>query len=170
MPDLKRLRFALRHVDLDYVEHAPKKQIFTTEIAGTPEQVWHELADDAATWSEWFPQVRYGAYVGGGTPGIDSRRVVHLQGGAKFQETILAFEPGARYTWRVDACSLPVFAALVEDWRVEPAGDGSHSTVTWTFAYEPRLLFKLAEPLAPKAMGRSFKQATTNLEARVAAL
>lgn len=169
------LRFSLREVGLDWLDRAPKVLSFSGEIPGSAETIWHELANDASTWPAWFPQVASARYVDppGTTPALGSRRYVELKGGGKFLETIIAFEPGARYTWRVDSSSLPAFAALVEDWAVEPvdtaaAGGSERAQVTWTFAFQPRLLFQLAGLFASKGMERAFTQALANLEARIA--
>lgn len=175
MNEATPLRFSLREVGLDWLDRAPKVLRFSGVILGNAEAIWHELADDASTWPTWFPQVASAGYVDppGTAPGLGSRRYVQLKGGGKFLETIIAFDRGERYTWRVDSSSLPAFAALVEDWRVEPVdrattGGSDRTQITWTFAFQPKLLFQLAGVFASKGMQRAFTQATANLEARVA--
>jgi uncharacterized protein YndB with AHSA1/START domain len=170
MPEPTPLRFACRPEGLDFVDRAPKVLTFSAELAAAPPQVWHELADDASTWTAWFPMLTTAAYVGHGaaTPGVGARRQVTVARGAgRFVETILAFDEGERFTWRVDSASVPAFAALVEDWRVEPLDGGARTRATWRFACDPRFLFKVASPLAPRQMHRTFTKAMANLEARI---
>lgn len=47
--------------------------------------------------------------------------------GVKFEETILAWDEGARWAFRVDSAQAPVFDAFVEDYHFEP--DGSDATL-----------------------------------------
>jgi Polyketide cyclase / dehydrase and lipid transport len=83
--------------------------------------------------------------------------------GVKFEETILAWDEGARWAFRVDSAQAPVFDAFVEDYHFEP--DGSDATLLrWTIAYKPRLAFKLARPLLPRALTLVLTRAGHNLE------
>jgi hypothetical protein len=83
--------------------------------------------------------------------------------GVEFDETILAWDEGARWAFHVDSAQAPVFDAFVEDYHFEP--DGSDATLLrWTIAYKPRLAFKLARPLLPRALTLVLTRAGHNLE------
>ena len=165
--DLRPLRFMLRPVGIDFIDDAPVQLRFEGEVAASPAAVFEVLAD-AEGWPAWFPQVRDGGYSTPPPHGLGSRRKVLLNGGARFQETIIAFDPPRRYTWRVDSCNVPMFSALVEDWSVEPAGGGeARSLVRWQFCADSRLPSKALQRGMPRAMQRVFDQAVRHLDERV---
>ena len=83
--------------------------------------------------------------------------------GVKFEETILAWDEGARWAFRVDSAQAPVFDAFVEDYHFEP--DGSDGTLLRVaIGNKPRLAFKLANPVLPRALSRVLNRAGRNLE------
>ena len=58
-----------------------------------------------------------------------------------------------------------MFHAFVEDYQFEP--DGSDATLLrWTIAYKPRLAFKLATPVLPRALKLLLTRAGHNLDPR----
>jgi hypothetical protein len=126
--------FELRAVDLDFLEDAPHRFDFVEPVGAAVEPVFAAIAADPSTWS-WFPGVEEGAYETA-LPGVGSRRWVNV-GGVKYRETMLAWEAPRRWSYRVDETSAPVFAALAEDWVVEPDGHDA-ATVHWRFAFDPR--------------------------------
>jgi len=90
-----------------------------------------------------------------------------LDGGHHVQETILAWEPPTRWAYRVDECSAPIARALVEDWIIQPKGEGS--VVRWTFTIDPRALFIAGLPVAGPLMGKLFAKAMRNLSEQLVA-
>jgi len=77
--------------------------------------------------------------------------------GTHFHETVLAFDEGARFTFRVDECIVPVLRAFVEDWTFESVEDSvtPKTRVTWSMA---------ADAVLPAAvMGSSIKRFQTVL-------
>jgi hypothetical protein len=126
--------------------------------------VFAAISADPSTWG-WFPGVDEGSYEGDGAPGVGTRRWVHV-GGVKYRETMLAWDEPRRWTYRVDETSAPVFAALLEDWVMEPA-DGDTTTLRWTFAFDP--LPETAELMtgARELIGSTFHDATRGLDAQL---
>jgi hypothetical protein len=93
--------------------------------------------------------------------------------GIKIEETILAWDEGARFAFRVDSTGAPAFHAWVEDYQFEPDGKGTLLRVA--IGSKPRLAFKLATPVLARAFtllmtgvgqnlerGRWFSTPTTN--------
>ena len=106
--------------------------------------------------------IRTGRYHTPVPHGVGARRTVRFTG-VKFEETILAWDEGARWAFRLDSAQAPVFDAFVEDYQFEP--DGSDATLLrWTIAYKPRLAFKLARPVLPRALNLMLTRAGPNLE------
>ncbi|MET9514292.1 SRPBCC family protein [Streptomyces sp. NPDC002994] len=151
----------LRPVELDFVETAPTRLVFAAEVSAPPEAVYRALAEDLSGWPAWFGAVTMCRPTAGG-----AGREVRLKGGTRFQETILAAEPGERYAYRVDVTNAPGMRALLEEWRLAPAGSGTR--VRWTFAAAGPAPLRLALRLARPGLGRAFRDAVRSLDRRLA--
>ncbi|MEV5125122.1 SRPBCC family protein [Streptomyces decoyicus] len=151
----------LRPVELDFVASAPLRLVFAAEITAPPEAVYAALADDVAGWSCWFTGVARSASTHDG-----KGREVRLAGGTRFTETVLAAEPGLRYAYRVDTTNAPGMRALVEDWRLTPAGGGTR--LRWTFAADGPAPFRFLLTLARPGLGRAFRESAKALDRRLA--
>jgi uncharacterized protein YndB with AHSA1/START domain len=150
----------LREMGLDFVETAPVRLVFTRETSAPPETVFRALAEDVPGWAEWFPAVTLARPSEDGT-----RREIHLKGGGRFEETILAAKSPEVYAYRVDVTNAPGARALVEEWRLSPAGTGTR--VRWTFAADGTAPFRFTVRLARAGFGRAFRDAVTGLDRRV---
>ncbi|MCR8578455.1 SRPBCC family protein [Streptomyces sp. Isolate_219] len=150
----------LRPVELDFVESAPLRLVFTAEVSAPPKAVYAALADDVAGWSCWFTGVARSAPAQGGTG-----REVRLTGGTRFTETVLAAEPEAHYAYRVDTTNAPGLRALLEDWRLAPAGGGTR--LRWTFAADGPAPFRFLLTLARPGLGRAFRESARTLDRRL---
>ncbi|MFG2630994.1 SRPBCC family protein [Streptomyces sp. NPDC048473] len=150
----------LRSVELDFVESAPLRLVFAAEVSAPPEVVYRALADDVAGWPSWFTSVTAARPTEDGTG-----REVRLKGGTVLRETIIAAAPGERYAYRVDESNAPGLQALLEEWRLTPAGTGTR--VQWTFAAEGSAPFRFALRLGRSGVGRAFRDAVRNLDRRL---
>lgn len=151
----------LREVGLDFVERAPVRFVFAREISAPPEPVFRALAEDVPGWAEWFSAVALARPLDDG-----ARREVRLRGGTRFEETILAAKSPEVYAYRVDVTNAPGARAMVEEWRLAPAGAGTR--VQWTFAVDGTAPFRFAFGLARAGLGRTFRGAVTALDRRLA--
>lgn len=151
----------LREVGLDFVETAPVRLVFTREVSAAPETLFRALAEDVPGWSEWFAAVTLARPYDDG-----ARREIRLRGGGRFEETILAARSPEVYAYRVDVANAPGARALVEEWRLSPAGTGTH--VRWTFAADGTGPFRFVVRLARAGLGRAFQDAVTTLDRRLA--
>lgn len=152
----------LRPVGLDFVESAPLRLVFAREVAAPPEAVHRALAAEVTEWPRWFTAVTLCRPTHGG-----AGREVRLKGGARFQETILAADEPTTYTYRVDETNAPGPRALVEEWRLTPAGTGTR--VQWTFAADGPAPFRVALKVGRAGLGRAFQDAVRRLERRLTA-
>ncbi|WP_405446046.1 SRPBCC family protein [Streptomyces erythrochromogenes] len=152
----------LRPVGLDFIDDAPVRLVFAAEAAAPPEAVYQALAEEVEGWPDWFRAVTLArpTYGGGG-------REIKLLGGVRMQETIMAADPEKRYAYRVDTTNAPGVRALLEEWRLTPAGSGTH--VRWTFAADGPGAFRLALTVARPGLGHSFRTAVRTLDARLGA-
>ncbi|MGX1882898.1 SRPBCC family protein [Streptomyces sp. NPDC055287] len=152
----------LRPVELDFAETAPTRLVFAAEVAAPPEAVYRALAEDVTGWPAWFGAVTMCRPTADG-----AGREVRLRGGTRFQETILAREPGERYAYRVDVTNAPGIRALLEEWRLAPAA-GPGTRVRWTFAAAGPAPLGLALRLGRPGLGRAFRGAVRSLDRRLA--
>ncbi|WAZ19691.1 SRPBCC family protein [Streptomyces cinnabarinus] len=153
----------LRHEGLDFVETAPVRLVFTRELSAPPDAVFHALAEDVPGWTRWFAAVTRAEPVEEPWPG----RRIHLRGGVRFEESVLVAERPEVYAYRVDATNAPGPRALVEEWRLAPAGTGTR--VRWTFAADGPAPFRMLLRAARPGLGRSFRDAVTSLDRLLAA-
>ena len=90
--------------------------------------------------------------------------------GTYYRETMIGWEEPSLWAYRVDASSAPLAHALVEEWAMLEAGDDGGSTVVrWTFAIDPKALFKGGKVAASTVMGSLFRKAMRNLDQHLAA-
>ncbi|WP_406207582.1 MULTISPECIES: SRPBCC family protein [unclassified Streptomyces] len=150
----------LREVGLDFVGTAPVRHVFAREITAPPEAVHHALAEDVSGWTEWFSAVTLARPLDDG-----ARREIRLKGGTRFEETILATKSPELYAYRIDITNAPGARAMVEEWRLAPAGSGTR--VQWTFAVDGTAPFRFAFGLARPGVGRAFRDAVTALDKRL---
>lgn len=150
----------LRPVGIDFVETAPVRLVFAREVAASPEAVFRALAEDVAGWSEWFSAVALARPTGDG-----AGREIRLRGGTRFDETVLVAKSPETYAYRVDVTNAPGIRALVEEWRLTPAGGGTR--VQWTFAADGAVAFRVVLRLARPGLGRAFRDAVTALDRRL---
>ncbi|MEU6897072.1 SRPBCC family protein [Streptomyces virginiae] len=151
----------LRPVGLDFIDDAPVRLVFAAQASAPPEAVYHALADEVEGWPRWFRAVTLARPTYGG-----AGREIKLLGGVHMQETIMAADPERRYAYRVDATNAPGVRALLEEWRLTPAGSGTR--VRWTFAADGPAAFRLALTVARPGLGHSFRTAVRTLDARLA--
>ncbi|MDT0436764.1 MULTISPECIES: SRPBCC family protein [Streptomyces] len=150
----------LRPVGIDFVETAPVRLVFAREIAAAPGPVFHALAEDVPGWRSWFAAVTLARSLDDG-----ARREIRLRGGTRLEETVLTAKASELYVYRADATNIPGARALVEEWRLTPAGGGTR--VRWTFAAAGTAPFRLAVRSGRAGMGRAFRQAVTTLDERL---
>ncbi|MGA4843526.1 SRPBCC family protein [Streptomyces sp. G45] len=155
------MRRRLRPEGLDFLTAAPLRHVFAREVAVPPEAVHRALAVDVEQWPAWFTAVTRARSTRDG-----EGREIRLQGGVRFQETVLAADAPERYAYRVDASNVPGLRGLVEEWHLTPTATGTR--VRWTFAARARGLPYLVVRFGRRGFERSFQEAVGRLEARLA--
>lgn len=87
--------------------------------------------------------------------GLGSTRRVMLKL-LSVDERFVAWEPGRRYSFSIDAISLPLVAKMLEDTRLESVEGGSATRMRWRVAYTPNLVSRLLHPLVRHIFGKMF--------------
>ncbi len=155
--------FACEAVDLDFLTTAPVRLTASAHVSRPPSEVFAAFAHDPANWGEFFPGFdRTGRYHTPKPYGVGSRctkRVI----GLKVEETVLGWDEGKCFAFRVDRTSAPAFYAWVEEYRFEPSA-GNGTVLHFAIGCKPRLAFKLAKPVLQSAMAFVLRRAARNLE------
>jgi hypothetical protein len=112
------MRFRLRSEDLSFVDRAPVVVRAETSVPANPTAVWPAFAN-APAWVEWFAGMEAAHYTSPEPHGVGSTRTVRVLS-LEADETILAFDVGKRFAFRVDSANLPLLGALVEVVTLEP--------------------------------------------------
>jgi len=157
--------FDFRPVELDFLEQAPRRHVAEAHVALPRAAVWDAFTD-AFSWHEWWPGVRRAGYRGEPPFGVGTIREADV-GGFRMEETMLAWDEGRLWAYRIDRSTAPMAKAQLE--ATELADDGDGTLVRWTLALEPRLLTKLGGPWFDGAVRHMLARALRNLEAREAA-
>ncbi|MGW1257142.1 SRPBCC family protein [Streptomyces sp. NPDC002513] len=144
----------LRPVELDFTRTAPVRLVFSREVVASQERVFRALVEDVPGWSEWFTAVTSARPVGG-----VAGREVRLLGGTRFRETVVATVPHEVYAYRVDETNAPGIRALLEEWRLTPAGTGTRVQRTFAADGSDVLLFLVKRGRG--GLGRAFRGAMT---------
>lgn len=168
----------MRKEDLTFLERAPVRHVFSAVVAAPRAAVFAAIADPEG-WHAWFPGVRRARYASPPPYGVGTIREANVSG-TRWVEEMIAWQPDRRWAYTVIEASTPLASAQVEVFDVAdvapaaggPGGavgaggvGGSVATrVTWTLAIEPRLLQRIAAPIAPLVMRRVFSSAMRRLE------
>jgi carbon monoxide dehydrogenase subunit G len=145
---------------MDFLEHAPRVYVVRCDVALPREQVWKAIID-APTWPAWFPGVRSASYRGKPPYGVGTTRVADVSG-FLMEETMLAWDEGRRWAYRIDRSTAPLARAQLECTELEDRGSCTH--VCWTLATHPGMLLWLTGPFFQRTVQRLLERAMCNLE------
>jgi len=149
-----------RPVDINFVNTAPVVIVNTVEINAPAESIFSVFEDEHA-WPQWFDDIKSVDWTTPKPYGIGTTRTVNL-GALSVDEYFFLWEDNARFAFYFTQCSLPLFKALMEDYRLEEIGNNK-TRFTYTVAYEPALPLAIAGPLGKLALKRNFKKAANGL-------
>ena len=153
--------FTLRPVELAFLDSAPRRWLVEARLRAPRAAVWGAFIEPS-TWPQWFPGVRAASYPGASPPfGVGTRRAATV-GRQRYEETLLVWEEGVRWAYRVDRATVPLANAQLE--CTDFADDGAGTRLRWTLAADPRLAMRLASPFFPRVLGGLFERAARNLD------
>jgi carbon monoxide dehydrogenase subunit G len=151
----------LEPVEADFFTSAPHRFTNTAYVAAPREAVFTAIAADPAGWGRWFPGFDMsGRYLSPPPYGVGSVRQVRAFF-ADYRETVLVWEAGERWAFRVDAMTRPMFRAFAEDYRLADQGAGTR--LTWTVALRAGRALDLAGPIMPSVFGLMLRRVAAGL-------
>lgn len=154
-----------RAEDLSFLERAPHRIVNEGVMPVSAQRLFEVLAD-APGWPQWFVDMVAAEWTSPAPRGVGSTRTVKLTTMA-VEETILAFDAGKRFAFRLDRVGLPLVRAMVEDYAIESLGPTS-SKLRWVAAYEPTPLMTLVHPVARVIFGSQFRRTVEKLSKHLA--
>jgi hypothetical protein len=144
--------------DLAFLESARRTVVVRAHIPATPMRVFDVIADQS-TWPSWcFDLVD--ARWSSGSSSVDAVRIAKFRS-LTFEERILAWDPGSRFAFSVDACTIKIARRAAEDWRLAADGDGT--LLTWTLAVDVNPIASMFWPLGRIALRRIFRRTAQGL-------
>jgi uncharacterized protein YndB with AHSA1/START domain len=155
--------FSLRSSDLAFTEESPFRVESEALLQAPPERVFSTLAD-ADSWPRWFRGVRQVTWASPPPHGVGTKRRIVLPL-LTADETMVAWEPGRRFAFSIDATTLPLMQRMLEDIRLEPSGDGTR--VRWIAHYTPTPLARYLGALTRAIMRRMLAQGLRGLKAHL---
>jgi hypothetical protein len=135
--------------------------IDNTAIVAAPARDIYEVLDTGEKGSTWIPHFKDMEWrtphrgVGGVADEHFSFMSIRLQ--------MLVAEPGRRWLCSVNACTLPLATAMLEDVTFDEKPDGT-TVVRWRVYYTPKALVRPLVPLVQPLFERLFRDATQNLK------
>lgn len=160
---------SLEQVGASFFENAPTSVTRSAFIAAPRSRVFDLIAKDPAGWGDWFPGFSHaGRWETPAPHAVGSVRTVRAFA-TTYRETILVWDEGERWAFRIDEMSSPVplFAAYGEDYRLADEAGGTR--LTWIVALRPQLAIRLFAPILPFGFGLVLKRVAAGLT-RVARL
>ena len=151
---MRRPWFAGRPVGAEFFDDAPVVLRDAIDIARPAPEVWAELTSDRPlAWCRILDEVTWTSPrpFGVGT----TRTAKALRGATILHERFFRWEEGRRKSFYVLESSAPLVRSLAEDYLVEPTSETS-CRFTWTVAYAPRAVARLADPANRRILATLF--------------
>lgn len=153
--------FPIKASELEDIKTAPFQFDNQLLIEASPEQVFDVLVK--SDWADWFVDFRKVTWTSQPPYQVGSTRTVEMKT-LSVKERFLAWEPGQRFSFSIDAISLPLISQMLEDMQLEPVENGRCTRFCWRVYYTPNLLMRSIHPIARAIFGKMFKQSLTQLK------
>jgi Polyketide cyclase / dehydrase and lipid transport len=157
----------LRTENLGFLESAPVRLTCTHTVRASSASVFDQVAARPEDWPLWFMPALWCAYEGQPPHGVGTVRHLFVRGDLRFRETVLAWEDGKRFAYRVEECNLPGIRACMERWTIDALND-SACRVGWTLAVDGRRPVRMVLRAGRGAVDRAFGRSMARLEAHIA--
>ena len=132
----------------DALIEAPPRRVFDIFAKGEGQEIWFQDFK-AVKWTSPEPHQ------------VGTTREVKLKL-LSVKERFVAWDPGVRLTFSIDAITLPIVKKMMEDLQFEAVGEKGTRFV-WTVHYKPSLLMKPIHPVAKLIFGKMFRASLDGL-------
>jgi uncharacterized protein YndB with AHSA1/START domain len=152
--------FPTTPTELDFTTASPNKLSFDAIIEAPPSRVFDIFAKGEAQ-ETWFQDFKANRWTSGETHAVGTTREVELKL-LTVKERFVAWDPGVRLTFSVDAITLPIVKRLMEDLQFEAVGEKG-TRLVWTVHYEPTLVTKAVHPVVKLIFSKMFRSSLDGL-------
>jgi len=153
----------LRSEDLAFLDRAPVRQVHVGEVGLPADRVFDELAGHPERWPRWFSVLRDCRYEGDPPYGVGTGRRISFRGGILARETVLVWDAGKRFVYRIDEMNVPGVRAFMEEWTLESVGDRG-TRLRWVLAADLWKPMELVFQASRAPIHRVFSRATHRME------
>lgn len=151
--------FPLAPQSLDFADRSPYQLRFDTAIYAPPERVFDVfVGDDMGAWLRDLVEMRWTNEL----RGLGATRVVKLDKGLAVKERFIAWERGRHVAFTIEAITVPVVRAMIEDLRLEPLSS-RHTRARYTVHYAPHPAVRPIHAVARRFFGEMFHDAMRGL-------
>lgn len=152
--------FKTAPTELDFTTTSENRLTFDALIEAPPDRVFDIFAkgEGQEIWFQDFKAVRWD---GEGPRGVGTTREVQLKL-LSVKERFVAWDPGVRLAFSIDAITLPIVNKMMEDLQFEAVGEKG-TRLVWTVHYEPALLMRPVHPIAKLVFGKMFRASLEGL-------
>lgn len=146
--------FDIQRSELEYCDVSPFTLEHKRTIVARPERVFDVFANGEGQ-ERWFHDFRECRWTSEEPRGVGSTREIELAM-LTVRERFLVWDRGQRITFSIDAITLPIVRAMVEDMHFAPSGDDG-TEITWRVHYTPAPAMRIVHPIARAVFGRMFR-------------
>ncbi|MEU8436975.1 SRPBCC family protein [Streptomyces sp. NPDC029216] len=151
----------LRFEDLGFLARAPVRQACTRDLHTPADLLFEQLAARPQDWPRWLGFARECQYQGAPPFGIGTKRQLRVAGGLRFQEAVIAWDPGERFAYRIEETNVPGITAMMEEWSLTPLSQ-TRTRVSWTMAADGsrpvRLMMRAGRRRVDKTFGKAMRR------------
>ncbi len=112
--------------------------------------------------NQWFADINSSKWLSEQTEQVGGLRQVNLKT-MKVKERFLNWEENKRFTFYMEAASLPLFDAMIEDCQFEDLGNGT-CRFKWDIYFEPKFLTGFISPIKQFIFHKMFSDGLKSLK------
>lgn len=153
----------LRSEDLGFLGLAPVRRTRTRYLHAPADVIFEQLAAHPENWPRWFGPANECRYEGEPPYGVGTTRHLRLYRLIRARETLLVWDPGKRFAYRVHETDARGVTAMMEQWTLAPSAH-ERTRVSWTIAVDCSPPVRLLLRVSQRHVDKIFRDAMERLE------
>jgi uncharacterized protein YndB with AHSA1/START domain len=146
--------------ELEFTTSSPERMVFDALVEAPPARLF-EIFSRGEAQEAWFQDFKAIRWTSPEPHSVGTTREIELKL-LTVKERFVAWEPGVRIAFSVDAITLPLVKRMMEDLQFEAVGEKG-TRLVWTVHYEPSLLMRAVHPVAKMVFGKMFRASLDGL-------
>ena len=146
--------FATAPTELDFTTSSPFHLMFDAIIEATPRRVF-DIFTKGEGQEAWFQDFKACRWTSPEPHAVGTTREIELKI-LTVKERFVAWDPGVRLSFSIDAITIPLVKRMMEDLQFEAVGEKG-TRLVWTVHYDPTFAMRAVHPVARMVFGRMFK-------------